>query len=241
MLRVLPFAFVTVVTAAVASVSVAATLLESKDDQGIISQTWFEGSTMRGQEQGAEEYVLFDAAKQKLYMVSPKDREVYDMSGFLGQSPSRSADAAKVDAKLTRQGAGPVIAGYSTDHYVLSANGNKCTDEYLSKKAMADLAAAAITSERFWRLGAEQGPPMPGMAADPCELVDLRLAKLYQQHGMPLRVVEPDGTVSMDVIRIVKSATAPSGGLSLPAGYQVIDMVKQMQDALGGIPPPAPQ
>lgn len=210
----------------------AVTLVESSDSDGAVQEVYFEGANMRAQERGGTEYMLFDMANRKMYAVNPKEREVIDLSGFLAQRSAKSRSTAKVDAKLTRKGAGPTVAGYATEHYVSTASGRKCADEYLSKKAMDDLRATMLSSERFWELGKEFDSGMTGAAFDPCDLAEAQLGKSYQEYGLPLRVVDADGSVSVEVTRIVKNAALPAGGFSLPKGYAVVDMSKKMGEAM---------
>jgi len=232
MLRLVSTACLGLAAAVAMSTVSAATLLESKDSKGMVQSIYFEGAKMRAQERGAKEYMLFDMAKQKMYAVNPGDRQVVDLSGFLAQRSGKSGSARKVAAKLSRKGAGPTVAGYATEHYVVTANGKKCADEYLSKKAMADLKATMTASERFWQLGEDYQPGMGGAMSDPCDLVDTQIGKSYKKYGLPLRVVEADGSLSMEITRISKNAALPPGGFSVPAGYAVVDAHKQMQDAM---------
>lgn len=154
-----------------------------------------------------------------------------DMSGFLAENTAPGA-AVAVDVKLVRKGAGPAIAGYPTDHYVVTANGKRCGEEFLSNKAMDDLKATAVASERFWQFGEESASGMGGARSDPCDLAGSQLGRSYRSSGIPLRVLGADGSLDMEVTRIVKNAAPPPGGFALPSGYAVIDMQQQMQDAM---------
>ncbi|NIO41353.1 MAG: DUF4412 domain-containing protein [Burkholderiales bacterium] len=210
----------------------AVTLVESTDSDGVAQEVYFEGANMRAQERGGKEYMLFDMANRKMYAVNPEEREVLDLSGFLAQKSAQNRSTAKLDAKLARQGAGPTVAGYATEHYVSTANGRKCADEYLSKKAMADLRATMLSSERFWQLGKEFDSGMAGAALDPCDLAEAQIGRSYEKYGLPLRVIDADGSVSVEVTRIVKNAPLPAGGFSLPEGYAVVDMSRKMDEAM---------
>ena len=43
------------------------------------------------------------------------------------------------DIKFNEMGNGPEIAGYTTSRYAILVDGEKCSEEYISKKVLKDL------------------------------------------------------------------------------------------------------
>lgn len=213
----------------------AASLMETRDEDGTVQRIYVEGRKMRVQERDGEEYMLFDLEAKKLYAVRPAAKEAVDMSGMLSESAAASATGVRLEHK----GQGPSIAGYATEHYLARAGEKTCTEEFLSRQAAEDLGAAPLL-EALASLGAEEDGD-----SDPCEQAERELAKLYGEHGIPLRVVETDGTVSMEVTRIEKNVPAPAGGFHLPEGYRVVTLdaevrkaMEEAQKSLEGLVPP---
>ena len=120
----------------------AATLIETRDGEGIRQSMWIDGPRMRVEQTGASEYMLIDHQRGKMYAVNPEANEALDMSGML--SGDSSGAPPRVQAELKHKGGGPTIAGYPTEHYELMVSGQKCSDEYLSQEALTDTGAAEL-------------------------------------------------------------------------------------------------
>ncbi len=206
-----------------------ATLLEMKDGEGGNQKMWIDGERMRIQDSSEPGYMLMHVKEKKMYVVDAEERQVLDMSGVFANRRGGGPQAAKLDVALVKQGKGPKIAGYDTMHYALTVNGEKCSDEYLSGKALSDIAA----TDAFEALSelAPEGPM--GMAQlGPCEAADFQLTEIYKQHGYPLRIVRADGSLESEVTSVVKNAAAPEGGFSLPADYPVVTFGQMMRQAM---------
>ncbi len=212
----------------------AVTLVEMKDDEGGTQKMWIDGQQMRIQHSSEPGYMLMHLTERRLYMVDPDERQVLDMSEALAAHRG-GRQSAELDVAFVKRGEGPMIAGYETSHYEMTVNGQKCSDEYLSRRALSDIAAM----DAFDAL-ANMAPDGPmGMAQmDPCDAADFQLTDIYQQHGFPLRVVRADGTLETEVTRVTKNAPVPVGGFSLPAEFRVIGFGQMMREAMpkGGMP-----
>lgn len=121
----------------------AAVLLEAKSpEEDALTRVWYDGHTMRVDfTEGG--YLLFDVVANKRYMISDEQKQVMEMpDADAGEFAAMMSDLgakrtpAKIDIK--RFGAGPVIAGYATEHYIVTADGQKCSDEYLSKELLGN-------------------------------------------------------------------------------------------------------
>lgn len=210
--------------------SYGAVAIDTKDDEGLNQTLWLENGKMRVDSGEEEGYMLFNAKTNTMYIVDPEEKKVMDMSSFLTKS---SAGKNRFKMKVKKRGKGPVIAGYSTSHYAFFANGKKCTDEYLSKKALNDVGSTTIF-DALSKLGQMEG--LPSESVDPCDSVDGSSGDLYKKYGFPLRIVNDDGSLDLEVIKISKKRKMPKGGFDLPAGYAVEDVGNIMQKAMQNMP-----
>ncbi len=212
-----------------AAPALAATLIETQDGEGMRQSMWIDGPRMRVEQTGASEYMLIDHQREKMYVVNPEANEVLDMSSML--AGKNSGAAPKIQAELKHKGGGPSIAGYPTEHYELIVNGQKCSDEYLSREALADTGAADLF-DAMAKMTAGETVGAAAMMMDPCDLADLTLTDAYRERGMPMRVMDDDGMLNTEVVRIDKNAGTPQGGFDVPSGYEVVDFQQMMQQAM---------
>jgi len=215
------------------SQSQAATLIESKDNQGTLTKMWIEGSMMRVDIAKQSSYMLFDVKNKKMYAVDPAKREVIDMSHLFNEDNKSLPGRPEHKIKLDKRGNGPVIAGYSTLHYQSSVNGMKCADEYLSKKAFDDIASLEI----FEALSKMAESSRMGMGTqDPCESADKNAMQNYKINGYPLKLVKSDGSVYSEVTRISLKVIKPKSDFQVPDGYRVIDFGQMMDEQMKFMP-----
>lgn len=219
------------------SSSYGATLIESKDDQGTVMKMWLEGSAMRIDIGNEPTYMLFDVKKKKMYAVDPAKREAMDMSHLFNEDNRNRPGQPAYTIQFEKQGKGPVIAGYDTVHYLTTVNGMKCSDEYLSKKAFDDVGSLEIF-EALSTMAESAGTEMDmGMETpDPCESGQANAMELYEKHGYPLKMVENDGSVDSEVIRIALKVAKPQKDFQVPDGYQVIDLEQMMNEQMKYMP-----
>ena len=212
----------------------AATLIEMKESDGSTVKMWVEGSKMRVDSD--EGYAITDMEKRKMYYISPAEGTVMDMSSILApQSPvAETGEQMKVDVK--KMGAGPDIAGYSTQHYKVSVQGDHCKDIFLSTKAMDDMASKDIIKymQDMSDTGIEE---MEAQWSSPCDHADQGID--YVKLGFPMRTVDIENNSVEEVKSIQLNAMIPAGGFELPKGMQIIDM-GQMMDMMRQMQPPQP-
>jgi len=229
------------------SSSHGATLVESKDDQGMVMKMWLDGSVMRIDIGNEPTYMLFDVKKKKMYAVDPAKREAMDMSNLFNEDNRNTTGQPAHTIQFEKQGKGPVIAGYDTVHYQATVNGMKCSDEYLSKKAFNDIGSLEIfealsTMAESASMGMDMGMETP----DPCESVQANAMEIYEKHGYPLKMVENDGSIDSEVIKISLKVAKPQKDFQVPDGYQIIDLGQMMNEQMkympqGGNPRGMPQ
>lgn len=181
-------------------------------------------------------YLLFDVAANKRYMVSDEQKQVMEMPNdgakeFSAMMSDLGAKRTPARIDIERLGDGPTIAGYATEHYVVTADGQKCSDEYLSKdllrnKEIKDLVHAMDSAN-------EREDDQSVASLGPCMVQAPRaLAKEYDRLGLPLRTVDADGATSVEVVSIKVDVSVPESTFSLPAEYSRVsldDVIRHLQ------------
>ena len=207
----------------------AATLIESMAAEGGGQRMWVEGSRMRSEGGEGSEYALVDLETRKMYVVSPEQGQVLDMSGAFQTPLGQGAEPALPDVDVARQGSGPEIAGYETEHYVISAGGGRCGEVFTSKKALADTGMGEMIT-MMGDLNSAMSMSMDQTSADPCDLADDVVD--YREIGLPLKTLGADGQQEELVTRIELGAEVPPGGFDVPSAYPVTDFAQMMQQMM---------
>lgn len=204
----------------------AATLIETHGEAGTTEKMWVEGKKMRASITPAGEYILMDMGKKKIYIIDANKKEIVDATNFFNANKSIPGG---LKVSVTHMGSGPTIAGYATEKYQLSVNGEQCEQAMLSKKALKDARLGpmleAVSTVNF--------NPTPPAFLGNCEKAEALFAKRMKKLGMPLGSINPDGKMTGKVKRIVRNARLPAGGMAVPKGYRMISMEQKMQETLG--------
>jgi len=214
---------------AVQQAAVAAVLIESKQGDGSIDKVYIKGAQVRIDSSVEPGYVLINTDKGTMHAVNHNEKQIMDIGEAISQNKQTMPNKNKYNIKFTRKGSGPTIAGYSTTHYVVMVNGQKCSDEYTSKKMMNDLGVEK-TFKKLMAMFKDLVPDMSGMMnQDPCMAAEQQISENYMKHGFPMRSVNKDGSLETEVVRIKKKASVPAGGFDFPKGYKMVDMSQMMQ------------
>lgn len=206
----------------------AASLVEIRD-QYSVSKIYVEGQKGRMESGDDSGYLLIDGGN--VYSVMPEQQMVMEMSG----SPQGSAAGGGqpvVAAKLIREGSGPKIAGYATDKYRYTANGQSCGTLFTSKAAMQDAGMEHMlaTIRKIAQQAGQMAAQFRG-GMRPCEMADQQLMERVKDVGMPLRTLDANGQVESEVLRVVKQAKLPPNAFTYPKNFQVRNMAQMQQQA----------
>lgn len=122
----------------------SASLIESQESGTGIQKTWIEDARLRVETGDSDQYMLMDFSQHRMYIVFPENKQVMDMSKIVANFGSGSQDQHISRHTVRHLGQGPVIAGYQTEHYRISVNGEKCFDSCTSPQAVDDFALQAF-------------------------------------------------------------------------------------------------
>lgn len=208
----------------------AANLVEMKQAQEGLQKIWIEGKKIRVDTPG-DIYMIMDFGTNRMYTVNTREKTVMDMSSYLQKNRASGATAYQVE--IQKKDATPRIAGYATREYTTRVNGQHCATSYVSLRASQDAGLGPIIEAMSYM----NFNPMVEQFMDPCEKASVQIAKQYQKLGVPLRQMGKNGEFIYEVTRIEKNAALPKGGFSLPKGYPVTDIYKQMSNSVPGMTP----
>lgn len=243
------------------SAAQAALLMENKGPKGKVQKVYMDDAGVRMESGKPGQYMLIQFADKKMYAVNSEQKQILDMSAKpptppkMPEAPKQAPPQAEEEVKteLVKKGDGPEIAGFSTVHYQVMANGQVCSNEYLSADAL-QLPHIKTFMQTMQDLAAErkkQRGGMPFMRSHPCVQATEEASAQYLKLGMPVRSTNPKDELRHELVSIQKDVAAPEGGFNLPQGYQMstpFDMMKQAMERArqqgGGqapqMPPPAP-
>ncbi len=211
----------------------AATLIETQEPEAGILQLWVADAVMRIDDQSSSGYSILDAKRRTMFVVSPPERQVMDMSGSLQRLSAGTGERSPGKIVVSHAGQGPAIAGYATERYVVSAEGTKCQEVFASVQAMedtdmGDLVALVDEFSSAMMAGTPTGQD------DPCDSAEHALD--YRKIGLPLRTLDAGGQEDYLVRRIELGVEGPPGGFSFPDDYRVVDFAAMMQEMMQQTP-----
>jgi len=198
--------------------------LEGNDDQSTVA---IEGDMARIDNSAQDGFILIDMTKEKIYAVSDHDKQVVDLSSPAPE-PSAHAEQAieKVGAPevvMQPLGAGPVVSGYSTDHYRVMVNDTVCYDEYLATTPLSNSALMRFVRTMALASRTEKNDFL-SIAMDEknrCKAADNLVDDQYPTLGIPMRTVGIDQQVTHQINSIDEDAIFKEGFFRWPEGYPV--------------------
>lgn len=202
--------------------AMAATVIETRESQdGDITTMTVEGTKARLQS-GPETYLLVDLEKKKFLSVDLQSQQIIDLS-ILPQpdpalQPSQATDTP-VKSSFIHRGAGPMVAGYQTEHYQIMANGHICADTYLAKDTLQTAGIQSfLEGFRSLYLAQKAAHHATGADYDPCEEAQDAAWSYYPERGLPMKTVAVDGNLRQEVVSLRANVHTDEGFFDLPAG-----------------------
>lgn len=200
-----------------------------------------------------QQFMLVSFSDKKSYMVNLKQKQALDMTPpaappadflkQLQQQQPQNVPDAKVE--LVKKGDGPEIAGYSTVHYQIVANGTVCSNEFLAEKALQNPQIKAFAdymqSMKEDRKKA-MGDFMP-KSPDPCMQASEKLSDQVMKLGLSMRSTDQENKVRQEVVAIKTDEKVEPAQFKVPEGFEMITPQQMFQRAMqqgmqGGMMPP---
>jgi len=195
------------------------------------SQFLTNGEMARINSRGADDYMLVNFNTSSIYSVKPEDKQITNLSSSISSISLLKAPSVRLDIKPA--GPGPVIAGYNTTKYRLSANGDYCGTLFASREALkgSDIENMFGT---FKTMADKHLESLGGFAVviPTCQLARMRLAEKLQHIGAPMRVLDIEGNIDSEITKIIKNAGVEPQNYSLPANYKKVSMFERIDQIL---------
>lgn len=197
----------------------------------IQSQFLTNGSMARINSRGTDDYKIVNFNTGTIYSVSPEDNQVFDLSNAIPAFSGIKPPPLRLDIKPA--GKGPVIAGYHTKKYRVSANGGYCGTLFASKEA---LKGSAIEN-MFGALKTMADKHLESLGSfaviiPTCQLARIQLVEKLQHLGAPMRVLDADGNIDSEITGIIKNASINPQNYSFPASYRKVSMDEKVEQVL---------
>ncbi|MDR2876584.1 MAG: hypothetical protein LBV36_00865 [Chromatiales bacterium] len=173
-------------------------------------------------------YLLINLRSSKMYAIDDAGRYAMDMSSPI---PTRQEhgelNTSAVPLPTVRfepRGKGPQIAGFATEHYRVSVNGQHCFDEFLAPTALKQapiqrfietMSAASHNDEKRALMQLTEPTRICEAAAD---IID----DYYPRLGIPLRTQDTLGRVIHNITAIDLNAPHDAAALRMPEGYEML-------------------
>ncbi len=180
----------------------------------------------------AQEYVIIDHKKNSVSFVSPEEKQVMLLNA---DDVSGSGNSSTVNTSINSLGSGPEVAGYNTQKFSYTANGNPCGIIYGSKEAYQAkgikelFVAMSIMMEK-------QQAIMGGFVnmVDVCTLADMNVSEHVNTIGVPMRT-ERNGRIRSEIKSIKVNVNLPTDAFAIPATYKTVTMSDQLKEVSGNM------
>lgn len=216
----------------------AATMIETRDGNGEITNIYIDGNKARLEMPGQEGFVLMDISNKSMKIALHEQRVIMDLSSVFNESDTEPASAQVVAASVTSKGSGPLIASYATKEYEMFAEGKYCGSAFVSVDALKNIdlrkfvkTLNSMTDKVQKKMDGMVGVNMEQVMS-PCERADNKLGEKILGIGFPLRFIDQNKHLQSEVTRIDIKARLPTDAFMLPAGYVLTTPEQMMGDAM---------
>ncbi len=221
--------------------ALAATLIEGKDEGGEYHRIMIQDDWARleyGEGEPAE-YLLLNLKNNQAYAVDRGQRQVVEMSE--ASAPPRGVEnktpAAHANVSFKKKGAGPKIAGYATEQYVLSAGGALCGEHFVAPQTLQSGDVKRFI-QAMLQFSQGQAASDEDPLREPCTAAEDMADSEYGKLGLPLRVTDAEGKVVHEIEKISTVAAFPASKFEIPAGYAVTNPKQMMEEMMRDMPSP---
>ena len=195
------------------------------------SQFLTNGNMARINSRGTDDYQLVNFKTSTVYSVTPEDKQITNLSSSIPSISGVKPPSVRSDIKPS--GRGPAIAGYSTNKYLLSANGEYCGTLFASKDALKGSAIENMF-DTLKTMADRHLESLGGFAMliPTCQLARIQLVENLQHIGAPMRVLDTDGKMETEITSIIKNAGVDPHYYAFPANYRKVSMDEKIEQVL---------
>ncbi|MGH8477800.1 MAG: hypothetical protein ACRER2_18885, partial [Methylococcales bacterium] len=206
------------------------TIVDLRDRNGRDSQFFTDDQMARLDLAERKTYIILDYATQDAKVVMPNRMEVLDLSGKIPSFVAGASIADQTTLRIEIEGEGPTVAGYPTRQYKLSRNGEYCGTVLASKQALEDTGTAR-TFKSLQKVADKLADSIATLAyaLSPCERAMANTLDQVASIGAPLKSVNRQGQVDLEVTRIRTDVGLPPNTFAIPSDYKLVTAAQKMQ------------
>jgi hypothetical protein len=195
------------------------------------SQFLTNGNMARINSRGTDDYKLVYFKTGTIYSVTAGDKQITNLSSSIPSINGIKPPSIRVDIKPA--GPGTVIAGYNTNKYRLSANGEYCGTLFASRDALKGSAIENMFGT-LKTMADNHLESLGGFAAliPTCQLARIQLVEKLRHIGAPMRVLDTKGNIDTEITSIIKNASVDPHNYSFPANYRKVSMDEKIDQVL---------
>ena len=225
-----PLTFFSALTFLLGASANADTVIEFKYLNNM-TQLLTNGEMARINARGSDEYMLVNFKTDTIYSVTPGKKQIFNLSDSMPSISSMFSPQLRV--KLKPLGKGPAIAGYPTDRYRLSANGEECGSVFASREALKGTAVETVYGS-IKTMADHHRQSLGGFAAlvPVCQLAQMELGAKLQKIGAPMRILDKTGRVESEITKIIKNARVEPQYYAYPAKYRSVSVTEKLESIL---------
>jgi hypothetical protein len=212
------------------SPALADTVIEFKYSD-TASQFLTNGNMARINSRGTDDYKLVNFKTSTIYSVTPESKQITNLSSSIPSITGIKPPSVRSDIKPA--GRGPVIAGYNTNKYRLSANGEYCGTLFASREALKGSAIENMFGT-LKTMADSHLESLGGFAViiPTCQLARIQLVEKLQHIGAPMRVLDTEGNIDSEITSIIKNAGVDPHYYAFPANYRKVSMDEKIEQVL---------
>lgn len=214
----------------------AGTIVEIQNNNEL-ARIFTDGQRARMNMDGAD-YAIVDYNNHSIKLVDPQKQQV-----MLMNTEGLAADSTTpvVNTSLKHLGPGQDIAGYKTQKFGYSANGQSCGVIYGSHQAYQSKGIKQLLDAMNIMMD-KQRAALGGFARliDACKLADMNIGSHVNTIGAPMRT-EKNGRINTEIKSIKVDVVLPADIFVVPASYKTVSLQQPMQLLSNGKTGPSQQ
>lgn len=170
--------------------------------------------------------MLLDIKHRKMYIIDHKTRSLVKMDGPPNSGQGKP-QTPREKISFERKGKGPKVAGFSTQGFLISANGQACYTVYTSRD-VTRYKQVVNYYKAMMEISSEHNH-----SGNACDAADTAIDNMdIQKYGLPVSMQDAHGKQKFEIKKISQGKNPPKNYLRKPAGYKERSMMQVMQQMM---------
>jgi hypothetical protein len=213
-----------------------ATVIQHHDQSGKIQKITITETKARMDSDRPERYMILDLEAQKMFAVDGLEKQVMEVpikadSNLAALSPN-APEMPPIKTALVEKGEGQPLLGYPTRHYQITANGQVCSDNFVSAQA-SDIAHLQNFLTTMRELTHSRRAMMKmAFAFSPCLFAQSEQESALMTKGIVLKSIDNQGRIVHQMDTIQTDVSIDEQLFAIPNDYPVLTEQQMMQQRM---------